>query len=169
MGLQTQIAGRESREQERAQQKVLREYRNKMKQFEFEQEGVRRRFAKEEKKEKREYREAYEIRKEDRLAKLLKGASGDISPEQTVQNRLKFRQELEDASLEGLTTSGSQALVDAFNNAKVYGISRDTALGELKEAIAKKRAAPKGIFRPHEGPWGLYGRGLRGLVPERTR
>ena len=139
-GLRGQIAGRETRETERAQREVLRKYRNETQQFEFKQEGVRRRLAKESKKEEREEREAYEIRKEGRLAELLKGASGDFAPEQTVQNRLKFRQELEDAPLEGLTTSGSQALVDAFNNAKAYGISRDTALGELKEAIAKKMA-----------------------------
>ncbi len=152
-GLRGQIAGREERDRDRAQQKVLREYRNKMQQFQFEQEGVRRRFAKEEKMEERAYRKGEKESEFQRMLKLAGGGgAAEVSPEKRVRNRLDFRQELDDTSLADLTTSGSQELVDIFNNAEVYGISRDTAEAELKEAIARKRAGIE-RGRQRKGEW----------------
>ncbi len=153
-GIRGQIAGREDRDRERSEREVLRQYRNRNRQFAFEQEGVRRRIARQEKTEERAYRRGEKQDEREWLLKQLQGgASGDITPEQTVQNRLNFRQQLEGTSIEDLTTSGSQALIDALNNAKGYGISRDTAIGELKEAIANKRAAAQRAEKARPGIW----------------
>lgn len=176
-GLQGQIAGREGRDRERAEREVLRQYRNKMKQFEFEQEGVRRRLAKEEKMEERAYRKGEKESEFQRMLKLAGGGGAAQVPpagtieraqwdEEHVGRRLGLRREMEDASLEALTTSGSQERIDLFSKFREMGMPAFKAQAELREAIARKRAAMRRPTRPGKGPLERYGTAWGALVPE---
>ncbi len=150
-GLREQIAGREGREAERAQREVLRQYRNKMQQFQFEQENVRRRLAKEEKLEEREYRRGEKQDEREWLLKQLQGGgvAAQAPPEGTIGRRLwkekqtksrkEFQEQLRTTPLGDLTTPGSQGLIDIFNNASIIGMSSEEAESKLREAIRKKR------------------------------
>lgn len=165
-GLRQQIAGREGRDRERSEREVLRQYRNKARQFEFEQEGVRRRLAKESKMEEREYRRGEKESEFQRMMKLA-GMGEDTAAEGTVgrmrmeeskgRNRLELDENLRSIPAGDLSALGSQERDAILAKAEDLGLSREEIEAKIKWAMFRKRAAQRSQSEyDKSGRWRLW-------------
>lgn len=165
-GLRSQIEGREDRDRERAERDILRKYRNKMQQFQFEQEGVRRRLSKESKMEEREYRRGEKETEFQRMLKLA-GMGEDTAAEGTVRgmrleeskgrNREEFEENLKNIPAGELSTLGSERRDAILAKAEELGMSREEVETQIKQAMLSKRAAQRSQSEyDKSGRWRLW-------------